>query len=155
ADAMQADRLRGCAKNRSENVMIVDLVRNDLGRIARVGSVTPGSLFDVERYPRHWQMTSTVTADIERAGLVEIFAALFPSGSVTGAPKQRSMEIIRALEPAPRGIYTGAIGMLDPRGRGHFNVAIRTVTIDRARQEAEFGVGSGIVWESSERTEYD
>jgi len=155
ADVMQADRLHTSAKNRSENVMIVDLIRNDLGRIARVGSVIVDSLFDVERYPRHWQMTSTVTADVDGTGLAEIFAALFPSGSVTGAPKQRSMEIIRALEPAPRGMYTGAIGMIDPLGRGHFNVAIRSVTIDRARQEAEFGVGSGIVWESIERNEYD
>ena len=155
ADVLQADRLHTSAKNRSENVMIVDLIRNDLGRIARVGSVIVDSLFDVERYPRHWQMTSTVTADVDDTGLAEIFAALFPSGSVTGAPKQRSMEIIRALEPAPRGMYTGAIGMIDPLGRSHFNVAIRSVTIDRTRQQAEFGVGSGIVWESIERNEYD
>ena len=154
-DVKQRERLRGSEKNRSENVMIVDLVRNDLGRVASVGSVSVRSLFDVERFPRQWQMTSTVTADVRDVRLSDLFAALFPSGSVTGAPKARSMEIIRELEQEPRGVYTGAIGLIDPLGRAHFNVAIRTVVIDRVREEAEFGVGGGIVWESSAADEYE
>jgi para-aminobenzoate synthetase/4-amino-4-deoxychorismate lyase len=155
ADLAQAEALRMSAKNRAENVMIVDMVRNDLGRIARTGSVEVASLFDIERYPRHWQMTSHVVADAEPGGLLVIFDALFPSGSVTGAPKHSSMGIIRELEASPRGIYTGAIGYLSPNGRGHFNVAIRTVAIDREAGTAEFGVGSGIVWDSVDRDEYD
>jgi para-aminobenzoate synthetase/4-amino-4-deoxychorismate lyase len=154
-DLAAASALRCSSKDRAENVMIVDLVRNDLGRIARVGSVGVSSLFDVERYPRQWQMTSTVRADAGGAGLREIFEAMFPCGSVTGAPKRSSMAIIRDLEGSPRGIYTGAIGYLSPNRRGHFSVAIRTVTLDRERGEAEFGVGSGIVWDSVDKDEYD
>jgi len=158
ADAVQAETLRRSEKNRAENVMVVDMVRNDLGRIAAVGSVHVPSLFDVERYPAQWQMTSTVAAalaDPEGPMLASLFEALFPSGSVTGAPKHSSMGIIRDLEVGPRGIYTGAIGYLSPRGRAHFNVAIRTVAVDRERGRAEFGVGSGIVWDSVDRDEYD
>src|SRR3990170_6029416 len=99
-------------------------------------------------------MTSTVRARSD-ASLPALFQALFPSGSVTGAPKHRSMSIIREIEGEPRGIYTGAIGYLSPHGRRQFNVAIRTVTIDRERGRAEFGVGSGIVWDSVDRDEYD
>ena len=91
------------------------------------------SLFDIERYPLQWQMTSRVMADAPAAGLLTIFAAMFPSGSVTGAPKHSAMKIIRELESTPRGIYTGAIGYLSPQGRSHFNVAIRTVVVDRRR----------------------
>lgn len=155
SDRASADRLHHSPKNRSENVMIVDLVRNDLGRVARVGSVEVVSLFDVERYPAQWQMTSTVTADVRGVSIAEMFAALFPSGSVTGAPKPRSMEIICDLETSPRGVYTGAIGLIEPSGRRFFNVAIRTVVIDRARREAEFGVGGGIVWESDAGNEFE
>ena len=92
--------------------MIVDLVRNDLGRIATTGTVTVPSLFDVERYPQQWQLTSTVSADIGHRSVVDIFEATFPSGSVTGAPKRRSMEILRDLETTPRGVYTGAMGVI-------------------------------------------
>ena len=155
ADITQAERLRTSTKNQSENVMIVDLMRNDIGRVARTGTVLVDSLFDVEQYPQQWQMTSTISADIGKASLVDIFSALFPSGSVTGAPKHRSMEIINELEDSPRGIYTGAIGLIDPHGHTHFNVAIRTILVDRINKNAEFGVGSGIVWESSEKDEYD
>jgi para-aminobenzoate synthetase/4-amino-4-deoxychorismate lyase len=158
ADVVQAETLRRSDKNRAENVMVVDMVRNDLGRIAAVGSVHVPSLFDVERYPAQWQMTSTVAAalaDPDGPRLASLFEALFPSGSVTGAPKHSSMGIIRDLEVGPRGIYTGAIGFLSPRGRAHFNVAIRTVTVDRERGHAEFGVGSGIVWDSLDRDEYE
>ena len=155
ADIAQAERLRTSTKNQSENVMIVDLMRNDVGRVARTGTVLVDSLFDVEQYPQQWQMTSTISADIGKVPLVDVFSALFPSGSVTGAPKHRSMEIISELEDSPRGIYTGAIGLIDPHGHTHFNVAIRTILVNRINQIAEFGVGSGIVWESSEKDEYD
>jgi para-aminobenzoate synthetase/4-amino-4-deoxychorismate lyase len=155
ADIEQGSRLRTSTKNRAENVMIVDLVRNDLGRIARTGSVEVTSLFDVARYPAQWQMTSTIRADVQGVALADVFAALFPSGSVTGAPKTRSMEIIRELEASPRGLYTGAIGLIEPSGRVQFNVAIRTVVIDRTHQVAEFGVGSGIVWESDSGDEFE
>jgi len=154
-DRRQADLLHQSAKNRAENVMVVDMVRNDLGRLAKFGSVEVSSLFDLERFPAQWQMTSTVVAELaEPPSLERLFEALFPSGSVTGAPKHSSMDIIRGLETRPRGIYTGAIGYLDPAGDAHFNVAIRTVTIDKRRQMAEFGVGSGIVWDSVDRDEY-
>jgi para-aminobenzoate synthetase/4-amino-4-deoxychorismate lyase len=135
--------------------MVVDMVRNDLGRIAQTGTVEAASLFDLERYPLQWQMTSTVRARARDPALRQVLRALFPSGSVTGAPKHSSMAIIRDLETGPRGIYTGAIGYLSPRGRGHFNVAIRTIAVDRQAGTAEFGVGSGIVWDSLERDEYD
>ena len=154
-DVAQGEALRDSAKNRAENVMIVDMVRNDLGRVAKTGSVNPVSLFNVERYPLQWQMTSDVEALVEEPGLARMFEAMFPCGSITGAPKHRSMEIIRELESSPRGIYTGAIGYISPRGRSHFNVAIRTVVVDREEGRAEFGVGSGIVWDSVDRDEYD
>jgi len=154
-DAQRGKQLQLSEKNRAENVMIVDMVRNDLGRIATVGSVRAVSLFDVERYPLQWQMTSRVVAEAPGAGLSAIFESMFPSGSITGAPKHSAMSIIGELESTPRGIYTGAIGYLSPHGRWHFNVAIRTVLIDRTLNTAEFGVGSGIVWDSVDRDEYD
>jgi para-aminobenzoate synthetase/4-amino-4-deoxychorismate lyase len=100
-------------------------------------------------------MVSTVEADVNGPTLARMFGAMFPCGSITGAPKHSSMGIIRELESAPRGVYTGAIGCLTPGGRSHFSVAIRTVVIDRTAQEAEFGVGSGVVWDSVDRDEYD
>ncbi len=154
ADLAQGTALQTSAKNRAENVMVVDMARNDLGRIARTGSVETSALFEVERYPLQWQMTSRVQARVG-ASLPTLFRALFPAGSITGAPKHRSMSIIRGLEATPRGIYTGAIGYLSPHGRQHFNVAIRTVTIDKDRAQAAFGVGSGVVWDSSAEDEYD
>ena len=154
-DNALGNALRQSEKNRAENVMIVDMVRNDIGRIARIGSVQATSLFEVERYPLQWQMTSTVEGGVETRSLLRLFEAMFPSGSITGAPKHSSMEIIRQLETTPRGIYTGAIGYMSPRGRAHFNVAIRSVVIDRRQGTAEFGVGSGIVWDSVDRDEYD
>ena len=156
-DQDQARQLRNSEKNRAENVMVVDMVRNDLGRIARYGSVAVTSLYETERFPAHWQMTSEVTAvpaDPSAPVLPRLFEALFPSGSVTGAPKHSSMKIIRELETAPRGIYTGAVGYMTPAGAAHFNVAIRTVTIDKRQGRAEFGVGSGVVWDSTGRDEY-
>ena len=134
--------------------MIVDMMRNDLGRVAGVGTVSVPELFTVERYPTVWQMTSQVTAESD-ASLEQIVAALHPSASVTGAPKVRTMEILADLEPEPRGVYTGAIGYVAPGGDAQFNVAIRTAVVDLRRQRLSFGVGSGIVWDSNAAGEYD
>ncbi len=153
-DLVQRDALRSSPKQQAENVMIVDMMRNDLGRIDEVGTVTVPSLFDVERYPNVWQMTSSVIAH-SSAGLVEIFEALHPSASVTGAPKIRTMAILRELEHQPRGIYTGAIGHVAPGGDARFNVAIRTAVVDRVEGQVRFGVGSGLVWDSNASDEYD
>jgi para-aminobenzoate synthetase / 4-amino-4-deoxychorismate lyase len=155
-----AARLIGSAKDRAENAMIVDLLRNDLGRICRPGSVEVGSVFEAERYETVWQLTSTIEGDL-RPGttLLETFRALFPSGSVTGAPKVRTMRIIADLEDSARGPYCGAIGYLAPPGAGepraNFNVAIRTVVLDARTQVAEYGVGGGITHDSSAPAEYD
>jgi len=151
-DAM-AQWLHHSEKNRAENVMIVDMMRNDMGRIAETGSVCVRSLFDVERYPTLWQMTSTVIA-ITDAPFRDIMAALFPSASITGAPKPRTMQIIAELETTPRHIYTGCIGFITPGRRAQFNVAIRTVLINKDSGNAEYGVGGGIVWDSVSREEY-
>ena len=141
-------------KNQAENVMVVDMVRNDLGRIAEVGSVQVSELFTVERYPNVWQMTSLVRAR-SLAPLADIFSALHPSASVTGAPKVATMELLRALEAGPLGVYTGAVGHVPPDGMASFNVAIRTAVIDRSSSTLTFGIGSGIVWDSEADAEYD
>jgi para-aminobenzoate synthetase/4-amino-4-deoxychorismate lyase len=146
--------LRDSEKERAENLMIVDMLRNDLGRVAEVGSVEVPALFEVERYPTVLQMTSTVIAR-SRAPLSEVIAALFPCASVTGAPKKRTMEIVAAAEASPRGVYTGAIGWAGPDGTASFNVAIRTVVADRERGLATFGVGSGVVADSVASREYE
>lgn len=151
-DESHRSRLATSEKDRAENVMIVDMVRNDLGRIARIGSVRVESLFDVERLPTVWQMTSTVTAQTD-AGLDSVFSALFPCASVTGAPKVQTMRIIRDVESGPRGVYTGAIGFVGPGGNARFNVAIRTLVRLHGRY-ARYDVGSGIVWDSDPRREY-
>ncbi len=153
ADAERARALAGSEKERAENLMIVDMLRNDLGRVAATGSVSVSALFEVERYPTLLQLTSTVAARSE-APFSEILAALFPCASVTGAPKQRTMQIIADLESAPRGVYTGAVGWIAPGRRASFNVAIRTAVVDRERGEAVFGVGSGIVADSVAGAEY-
>ena len=146
-DVDNARRLRESPKARSENVMIVDMVRNDLGRVALPGSVRVTNLFDVERYPTVLQLTSTVTAETD-GSLVDVMRALFPAASITGAPKARTMEIIAKVECSPRRIYTGTIGFVEPDGRSQFNVAIRTVLVRRATGDAEYGVGGGIVADS-------
>jgi len=145
--------LAASEKDRAENLMIVDMLRNDLGRVAEPGSVKVTELFAVERYPTLLQMTSSVEART-KAGLLEIVSALFPCASITGAPKVRTMEIIAQAEGGPRGIYTGAVGFVAPGRRARFNVAIRTVVIDREREEARYGVGSGVVADSSAAGEY-
>lgn len=135
--------------------MIVDLLRNDVGRISEFGSVQVPKLFEVERYETVLQMTSTITSRLlPQVGLVEILQALFPSGSVTGAPKIRTMKIIDALEDSPRQIYTGGIGFVSPDSEAVFNVAIRTLLIDTHRGIAELGVGSGITYDSAPEAEY-
>jgi para-aminobenzoate synthetase/4-amino-4-deoxychorismate lyase len=159
-DDAAARDLRASTKDRAENAMIVDLLRNDVGRIARAGSVRVPALFQTERYETVWQMTSTVTARLQpELSATDALRALFPCGSVTGAPKVRTMEIIRDLEDSPRGVYTGAIGFLAPPGapgpRACFNVAIRTVVVDDQTRTAEYGVGGGITFDSTARGEYD
>ncbi|MFZ2628436.1 MAG: bifunctional anthranilate synthase component I family protein/class IV aminotransferase [Rugosibacter sp.] len=164
-NAARAAALAADPKNRAENLMIVDLLRNDLGRIAQLGSVSVADLFRVSRYGRVLQMTSTVEADVDPTlNLAQVLTALLPFGSVTGAPKHRTLEIIRQLEPTPRGYYTGAIGWFDapPAGRllGDFclSVPIRTLLLDApdmARQRAgEMGVGAGIVHDSVALAEF-
>jgi para-aminobenzoate synthetase / 4-amino-4-deoxychorismate lyase len=146
-DGARARRLAASPKERAENLMIVDMMRNDLGRVAEAGTVEVPRLFAVERYPTLWQMTSTVTART-RAAPAEVLAALFPCASITGAPKAATSAVIAELEGEPRGVYTGALGWLAPGGRGRFSVAIRTAVVDRERGEAVYGVGGGIVWDS-------
>ena len=146
-DQAMAAALRHSEKDRAENVMIVDMVRNDLGRLALTGSVQVPALFDIERYPTVWQMTSTVRARTQ-APLDHILQCAFPPASITGAPKRRTMQIIAEMESTPRRIYTGTIGFLDPGRQGQFNVAIRTLLFHRPTGRAEYGVGGGIVWDS-------
>jgi len=153
-DRAQIAWLQQSEKNRAENVMIVDMIRNDLGRVARVGSVAVPALFAVERYPTLLQMTSTVTA-LTDAPLSDVLAAAFPCASITGAPKKRTMELLRELEVGPRGVYTGAIGVVLPGRRAQFNVAIRTAVVDRQRGAAVYHVGSGVVWDSDAAAEFD
>ncbi|MEW5975826.1 MAG: aminodeoxychorismate synthase component I [Acidobacteriota bacterium] len=149
-------KLQASSKDRAENVMIVDLLRNDLGKISLPGSVQVTHLCQVEQYPTLFQMTSTIESTCTaETSLGDIMQALFPCGSVTGAPKIRSMELIREFEPYPRNVYTGAIGLLRPGGDCTFNVAIRTALVDKETRQAVFGVGSGITWESSAEDEYE
>jgi para-aminobenzoate synthetase/4-amino-4-deoxychorismate lyase len=152
-DKVHSEWLRKSEKNRAENVMIVDMIRNDMGRVSQIGSVHVPRLFDVERYPTVWQMTSTVRSRT-RASIPEIFAALFPCASITGAPKVSTMNIIADLESSPRGVYTGCIGFITPGRTAQFNVAIRTVVVNKQKGEAEYGVGGGIVWDSSAQDEF-
>ena len=155
-DHEMATRLKTSAKDRAENVMIVDLLRNDLGKVSVPGSVRVSQLFEVERFETLWQMTSTVESTLcDEVSLADLLAALFPCGSITGAPKIRTMQIIRELESNPRGIYTGAIGLIRPGGDCRFNVAIRTVVIDSKTGTVNFGVGGGITIDSTAEREYD
>lgn len=155
-DEALADQLRNSIKDRAENIMIVDLLRNDLGKVSVPGSVHVSSLFEAERYETVWQMTSTVESTLRPGtSLVELMSALFPCGSVTGAPKVRTMQIIRELERFPRGIYTGTIGFLQPGGDCVFNVAIRTVVIDKQTGVATCGVGGGVTIDSTAAGEYE
>ncbi|MCU0222916.1 MAG: aminodeoxychorismate synthase component I [Acidobacteria bacterium] len=154
-DDARAAALAASEKDRAENVMIVDLMRSDLGRVAATGSVAVPALCEVERYPTVLQMTSSVTATLRPGtGLADLFRALFPSGSVTGAPKASTMRTIAALERAPRGVYCGAIGLVAPGGAATFSVPIRTAVVDRETGRVEYGVGAGITWGSDAAAEY-
>src|SRR6476646_6486126 len=136
--------------------MIVDLLRNDLGKVSVPGTVHVASLFELERFETVWQMTSTVESTLkDGTSLADLMTALFPCGSITGAPKIRTMEIIRELERFPRGAYTGAIGLLRPGGKCVFSVAIRTVVIDMESGVATFGVGGGVTIDSTAAGEYE
>lgn len=152
-DKEQVNWLHSSMKNRAENVMIVDMIRNDLGRVAEIGSVQVPELFKIEKYSTLFQMTSTVQAKTN-ASLTEIFSALFPCASITGAPKVSTMRIIAELETTPRKIYTGSIGYIFPNRKAQFNVAIRTALIAKNKNQAEYGVGGGIVWDSTSTDEY-
>ena len=153
-DAALRMELQTSVKNRAENLMIVDLLRNDISRIAAVGSVKVPSLYAIESYATVHQMVSHVTGQLlPGTRPSDIFRALFPCGSITGAPKIRAMEIIRELESGPRGVYCGAIGWMGPDGASAFNVAIRTLTLHGDR--AIFGVGGGIVADSTSHGEYE
>jgi para-aminobenzoate synthetase / 4-amino-4-deoxychorismate lyase len=152
-DAEARARLAASPKDRAENLMIVDLLRNDLGRVAGIGSVSVSDMFAVETYPTVHQMVSTVTARLRPGtGVNALVRALFPCGSVTGAPKIRAMEVIAELEQSPRGVYCGAIGYFAPDGSARFNVAIRTLTITGNR--GELGIGGAVVQDSVAAGEY-
>ena len=154
-DDARAEFLQNDEKNRAENLMIVDLLRNDLSRVSEVGSVKVPTLFAIERFKTVLQMTSTVEAQL-RSGvtLSEVFAGIFPCGSITGAPKIRAMEIIRELEPDPRGVYCGTVGWAAPDGSSRFNVAIRTISLFDDG-EAVLNVGGGVVHDSTSGSEYE
>lgn len=154
-DERQKEWLRLSEKNRAENLMIVDLLRNDLGIIAENGSVSVDELLTIEQYPTVWQMTSTIRAKTDPAiTFIDLFKALFPCGSITGAPKISTMDIIAAAEKSPRGIYCGATGYLTPNREAVFNVPIRTVVLDTVADELEYGAGGGITWDSEINEEY-
>lgn len=154
-DAARARWLAEDGKQRAENLMIVDLLRNDLSRVSRPGSVGVPDLFKVESYPTVHQMVSTVRARL-LPGLspVDVLRVLFPCGSITGAPKVRAMEVIDAIEPFARGVYTGSMGWIDPDGDAAFNVAIRTISVEEGSGTGRFGLGSGIVADSDVRSEW-
>ncbi|MFD2616377.1 aminodeoxychorismate synthase component I [Terrilactibacillus laevilacticus] len=155
-DRRLKEKLKSSTKDQAENVMIVDLLRNDLSRIAERGSVHVSKLFDIESYPTVHQMTSTIEAKTKPETTVfDIFKALFPCGSITGAPKVKTMSLIHELESSPREIYCGTIGYMTPARKAIFNIPIRTVWIDKENRLAEYGVGGGITWDSNAKDEYD
>lgn len=151
-DIEQKDLLKQSIKDRAENVMIVDLLRNDIGKLAKFNSVKVDSIYDIEKYETIYQLTSKISAELNEVNYSEIIKNLFPCGSITGAPKIRTMEIIHELENSERGIYTGAIGLIK-NNKSTFNVAIRTIILDKMNK-GEIGLGSGIVWDSDGLQEY-
>ncbi len=155
SDAEAVAKLQSDPKQRAENLMIVDLLRNDLSRVAVPGSVAVPQLFHVETYPTVHQMTSTVTARLrEGVDAVDVISTIFPCGSITGAPKIRAMEVIGEVEAAPRGAYTGSIGRIDPGGDAAFNVAIRTLHLRGRENRATMGLGSGVIADSESGDEW-
>jgi para-aminobenzoate synthetase/4-amino-4-deoxychorismate lyase len=154
-DLANQQELSHSQKDRAENLMIVDLLRNDLSKIAKTGTVKVPKLFEVEKYPTVYQMTSTVSAELaDGISFKNIFTALFPCGSITGAPKVSTMEIINELEDSPREVYCGSIGYITPEKNAIFNVAIRTVIADTEKEKVYYGVGGGITWDSNTTSEY-
>ncbi|MBN8236208.1 aminodeoxychorismate synthase component I [Halobacillus kuroshimensis] len=154
-DEEQYRHLQVSEKEKSENLMIVDLLRNDLGRLAVPGSVRVPALFEIETYPTVHQMTSTVTGELPASfTMYQVFEALFPCGSITGAPKVRTMEYIQKLEDSPRDVYCGAIGFITPRREAVFNVPIRTIMINHDSGRAVYGTGGGVTWDSTSEGEY-
>lgn len=154
-DEFKKYELERSEKNRAENVMIVDLIRNDLGRISEYGSVKVKNIFNVEKYESVYQMVSTVESKLKKyVKLSDVLKNIYPCGSITGAPKIRTMEIINELEKENRGIYTGSIGLIR-KNKITFNVPIRTLTIDKKSAKGEIGLGSGIVWDSIAEDEYE
>ena len=152
-DLQEAAWLEADPKNRAENMMIVDLLRNDMNQISEIGSEQVTRLCQVEQYSTVWQMTSTIESRLQaEVDLVQTFRALFPCGSITGAPKISTMEIIHKTEKTPRGVYCGTIGILLPKGKRIFNVAIRTLQMQG--NQAIYGVGGGITWDSKWESEY-
>ncbi|MGT2845065.1 aminodeoxychorismate synthase component I [Streptococcus hongkongensis] len=154
SDLVEKEWLAQDPKNRSENMMIVDLLRNDMGKICQTGSITVTKLCDVERYSTVWQMTSTIVGQLrQETSFSDILEALFPCGSITGAPKRATMAIINRLEPKPRGIYCGSLGICLPNGDKIFNVGIRTIQLFDG--QAIYGAGGGITWDSKWQSEYE
>ncbi len=153
-DKIVKDQLIESGKNKAENVMIVDLLRNDFGRVSKTNSVSADSLYNIEKYESVYQMTSEVKSELSTNSFADVIKNVFPCGSITGAPKIRTMEIINELEAEERGIYTGAIGIIQ-KNNWIFNVGIRTILIDKMLSKGEIGIGSGIVWDSDPDEEYN
>lgn len=155
SDKENFQKLKFSAKENAENIMITDMVRNDLGKIAEIASVKTSCLCEIKKYQGAWQMISKVTAKINNPSLSSILKALFPGASITGAPKSKATQIISSLEDSPRKIYTGAIGYWLPGKKAQFNLAIRSLLVDKKTGLAEYGTGSGIVWDSKCEKEFD
>ena len=153
-DIALMEDLKNSEKDKAENIMITDMLRNDMGKISNTGSVKVLSEFDIEKYPTVWQMTSSIESQAS-ASITGIFEALFPCASVTGAPKVSSMKIISEIEDQPREIYTGAIGYIAPNNEAQFSVPIRTILSDKKACRSVYGTGSGIVWDSESQKEWD
>lgn len=153
-DFTKSTQLERSKKDRAENIMIVDLLRNDIGKISDYNSVKANPLFEIQKYETLFQMTSTVTGELKEKSFSSIIKNLFPCGSITGAPKIRTMEIINRLENNRRGIYTGTIGIID-NGDFNFNIPIRTITINKNDGTGEMGIGGGIVWDSEPSDEFE
>ena len=155
-DQRLAEDLHQSEKNRAENLMIVDLLRNDLGRMAEAGTIRVPRLFEIESYPTVHQMTSTIQGEVDlEKSIFDWFRALFPCGSITGAPKIKTMDYIAQLEKSPREVYCGAIGYITPEKDAVFNVPIRTVWVDHNTKQAEYGTGGGVTWDSTSQGEYE
>ena len=153
-DDRERVNLANSSKDKAENIMIVDLLRNDLGKISKTNSVVAGPIYEIEKYETVYQMTSTVKAELVNNSFNSIIRNIFPCGSITGAPKIRTMEIINKLEKESRGVYTGTIGIME-NNNFIFNIPIRTVSIDSKQKKGELGIGSGIVWDSDPSLEYN